>query len=332
MLMVMWLAFSKTGIAGGGVLNSAVGMVHQSGSRGSALQGHPERGNGEIVFQRAIQRPADHTAGEGVQYDRQVNELHFQSDVSDVRHPELIQAGEFHIACQIRIHGTAVIGIRRCHHELPPAQTEQIVFAHDPVDPVMSHCPASPVQFGRDARAPIAGEFQRDPLDRVPQIDVGISGGRRGAEPIESGPAHLPEQAHLPDAHDCFLLDLVSDFFADCGFPVTACRIRRSSMRRKQFFKKSISSVCWPIFRSSCAFSFSSHRRLPAPGNEFPGASRNSCRQRCNKLGFTSNARATSATEEPDSSRCTAASFISRVNFLRDNPMSQNLHSMIFDS
>ena len=40
-------------------------------------------------------------------------------------------------------------------------------------------------------------------------------------------------------------------------------------------------------------------------------------------LGFTSNARAASPIEIPDSNRFTAASLNSFVNCLRDNPMTQ---------
>jgi hypothetical protein len=44
-----------------------------------------------------------------------------------------------------------------------------------------------------------------------------------------------------------FFLDLP----VDRGFPVNACSIRCSSMRCKHPFKKTISTVCWPILRSS---------------------------------------------------------------------------------
>jgi len=57
---------------------------------------------------------------------------------------------------------------------------------------------------------------------------------------------------------------------------VKACSCRCSSMRGKHPFKKSISNVCWPILRSSCATRPSSQRRLPGPGNTLPGPSRNS--------------------------------------------------------
>jgi len=62
---------------------------------------------------------------------------------------------------------------------------------------------------------------------------------------------------------------------------------------------------------------------LPLPGNTLPGPWRNSRRQRCSTLAFTSNARATSPMETPCSSRRTAASLNSLVNILLDNPMTQ---------
>ena len=95
-------------------------------------------------------------------------------------------------------------------------------------------------------------------------------------------------------------------------------------MRCKHPFKKSISSVCWPIFRSNSAIRPSAQRRCPWPGKTLPGPCRNSRRQRCSTLGLTSNPRATSVIETPASSRRTAANLNSRVNCLRDNPMTQS--------
>jgi hypothetical protein len=46
-------------------------------------------------------------------------------------------------------------------------------------------------------------------------------------------------------------------------------------------------------------------------------------RQRCNTLGFTSNARAASVIDTPCSSRRPAANLNSFVSCLRDNPMTQ---------
>jgi hypothetical protein len=49
----------------------------------------------------------------------------------------------------------------------------------------------------------------------------------------------------------------------DRGFPVRACNIRCSSMCCKHPFKKSISSACWPTFRSSSAIRPSDQRGFP---------------------------------------------------------------------
>ena len=68
---------------------------------------------------------------------------------------------------------------------------------------------------------------------------------------------------------------------------------------------------------------FSSARLRPGPLNAWDPNWRNSRRQRYSSLGFTSVARATSATDAPISSRRTAASLNSRVNFRRDRPITQ---------
>jgi len=115
----------------------------------------------------------------------------------------------------------------------------------------------------------------------------------------------------------------VRDFPVDCGFPGNACSIRCSSMRCKHPFKKSISSVCWPIFRSNSVIRPSDQRRCPLPGKTLPGPCQNSRRQRCSTLGLTSKPRANSVIETPGSSRRTAANLNSLVNCLRDNPMTQ---------
>ena len=118
-------------------------------------------------------------------------------------------------------------------------------------------------------------------------------------EAVEAGPAH-PAQLHHPlDRQSPVRLHFFFDLPVDRGFPVSACSIRCSSMRCKHPFKKSISSACWPTFRSSSATRPSDQRCFPLPGNALPGPWRNSRRQRCSTFGFTSNARATSADRYP---------------------------------
>ena len=53
---------------------------------------------------------------------------------------------QHHLARQVRIHRQIVIGIGG-HHELPFAQAQQIVLAHDPLDPFVVHLPAAALQL-----------------------------------------------------------------------------------------------------------------------------------------------------------------------------------------
>src|SRR4051794_4787381 len=113
-------------------------------------------------------------------------------------------------------------------------------------------------------------------------------------EPVETGPADPAQFHHALNCQSTVELHFFFDLLVDGGFPVNACSIRCSSTRCKHPFKKSISSACWPILRSSSAILPSDHRCVPLPGKAFPGPCRNSRRQRCRTLGLTSNARAAS--------------------------------------
>ena len=107
------------------------------------------------------------------------------------------------------------------------------------------------------------------------------------------------------------------EYFA-VTFLLGPCGRRRFSSQRLQHplfldalqapLQKIDFSACWPILRSNSAIRPSDQRCFPLPGNTLPGPCRNSRRQRCSTLAFTSNARATSPMETPCSSRRTAAS------------------------
>src|ERR1700736_5466266 len=207
--------------------------------------------------------------------------------------------------------------------ELPPAHAQQVVLAHEPVDAFCVHLPAAPAQFLGYPRAPVAGPFQADLLNRVSQIHVAIRVRLGVVETVEAGPGNPAQLYHAFHRQYASSLHFFLDPLVDGGFPVKACSIRCSSMRCKHPFKKSISSACWPTFRSNSAIRPSDQRGLPWPGNTFPGPCRTPPRPRCSTFGFTSNARAASVIETPCSSRRTAASLNSFVNCLRDNPMTQ---------
>lgn len=118
-------------------------------------------------------------------------------------------------------------------------------------------------------------------------------------EPIEAGPVAPAQFHHSFDCQSPAGLHLFPDLPVDRVFPGSACSIRYSSMRSEHPCKKSISRACRPTLRSNSAIRPSGQRGLPLPGRTFPGPWRNSLRQRCNTLGFTSHARGASLIDSP---------------------------------
>jgi hypothetical protein len=156
-----------------------------------------------------------------------------------------------------------VIGIGG-HHELPFPQAKQVIFPHDPAHALVVHLPSTPLQLEGDPRPAVAGEFQSNPLDLVPQIQIPVRIVCLWREAVEARPADVAEFAHPQDRHRDTFLDLVLDVLAGRAFPLNACSIRwfpvyrlqfalqtSSSMRCKHPFKKPTSTVCCPTLRSS---------------------------------------------------------------------------------
>jgi hypothetical protein len=123
-----------------------------------------------------------------IQNNGQVHKLGLEPDVSDVGHPELVGAPRLHLCRQIRIHRPAMVRIGG-HDKLSPAQAQQVVFAHDPVDPLVVGLPAAPFQFRRDPPATVGRPLERDLLDRIPQFHVLVRYFRTAAVPVEARPA-----------------------------------------------------------------------------------------------------------------------------------------------
>src|SRR5271170_2454511 len=127
--------------------------------------------------------------------------------------------------------------------------------------------PALALEFGGDAWPSISREAQGDPLNHVAQL--GIAHSRRGfqIEAIVRGAAHACQCRQLNRRQRATPFPFLPDFPAEGGLAVSACDLRRSSICRKQPFKKSISMACWPILRSNSATCVSSARRRPSPEN-----------------------------------------------------------------
>jgi hypothetical protein len=96
------------------------------------LDCHAECGDRQVVFQRAIQRPTDHPPRKYVQHGRQEYQLHFQSNVGEVRHPQLIQPCQRHLA-NARVSGIGVGGEgRRRHPQKGGSRTNKVQLRKSP--------------------------------------------------------------------------------------------------------------------------------------------------------------------------------------------------------
>jgi hypothetical protein len=106
----------------------------------------------------SLQRPADHPARVSVEDHGQKDELLTQADVGDVRHPQLIHAGQYCLASQVWIELLSVIGIGG-RHELPLPHAQQVIFAHEPVDPLGVYGPTAATQCLRDPATAVPRPF-----------------------------------------------------------------------------------------------------------------------------------------------------------------------------
>jgi hypothetical protein len=58
---------------------------------------------------------------------RQEDEFLLQPDVGDIGHPQLVHSRQRHLSRQIRVDFAAMVGVGG-HHELPFAETQQVIF------------------------------------------------------------------------------------------------------------------------------------------------------------------------------------------------------------
>src|SRR5690348_18014974 len=158
----------------GSILHAAVGVMRQSFPRLSRSQCHHERRDRQVVFQVTVQSPTNHPSRESVEYYRQVNELCLQTNVRDVRDPELISLRHVHVRGQVRIDAETVIRVRRDYTELSAPEAKQIVLFENPSHATVADLPSPPVEFSRNPRASVRRVLQCDALDFVAQINVSV--------------------------------------------------------------------------------------------------------------------------------------------------------------
>ncbi len=149
------------------------------------------------------------------------------------------------------------------------ASCSTLSIQHDPMDVLVVHLPSAAFQLGSNPSPPVGGHVQGDFLNLIPQIHVAIFGYRFIPAPVRARPAYAGCLAHADDRHGRFPVSFFGKLLVDGAVPMSVCSIRASSIRCKRRFKKSISRVCWPIFRPSSAtrpLRPSASRVLETPG------------------------------------------------------------------
>jgi hypothetical protein len=151
-------------------------MMHDARRRLSFCERLLQRRDRQARRQGSLQFPADHLARERIQDHGQKHPLAMQPNVSDVSHPKLVDASQFHPTGQVEIHLQVVIGIRG-DPERPWLHGQQVVLTHQPRNAFMVHQHSAPPKLFANTPVSIAPlVLGKDLLNRRPDFHVFFAG------------------------------------------------------------------------------------------------------------------------------------------------------------
>src|SRR5438128_2125065 len=141
--------------------------------------------------------------------------------------------------------------VRRGRHERAPAQTQQVVGAHQPQDPLAIHGPALAAQEGVETTIAVVTVTDREALKHITQLGLLAPGSHAPPVPVIARAADPRERAHPFDGEGALRGHHRVDERED-ALPPRAPLGRGGSLTcRKASLKKSSSTACWPTLRSS---------------------------------------------------------------------------------
>jgi len=192
------------------------------------------------------ERPADRFAREGVEDDRQIDEVLRQPDIGDVGDPYLVEAGRSKPAGQIRHDGKAVAAVGGAGDERSGAQAEQVVGAHQPEHPFGVDDQSLASQLLGDAPIAVMAVGERDALDQIAQIR--LLARRQAGTPtaIVAGARHVGQTAQPAHVGVVFekALRLGGDHLFDDRVEAGAPPLRLVASHSRKASRKKCRSAC----------------------------------------------------------------------------------------
>src|SRR5215469_12990601 len=179
-----------------------------------------------------------------------------------------------------------MLGVGR-ENKFSAAQTQQVVHAHQPQNPLVIYHPSSPQQFAMQASIAVSRPLQRDLLHLATQVHVGFLAWPAQPETVISRPAHARDLTQ--PLHCCLRFRGFADLPVEPVLPLATKGCGCSLKRRKAFFKKSFSIVSCPIFRSNWAIISASPLGcgcVPIPGKASSPFARHSPFQANSRFGL----------------------------------------------
>src|SRR5262249_31566356 len=146
-------------------------------------------------LQASPQRPSHHATRISIQHDSQINELLFQTDISKVRHPELIEISDFKAFCKIRMDSKAMTGLGR-HDESPTPNRHQIVDPHQASNLFGADDEPLPLQQRRDSTIAIVAVRQSGALNRIANRHLSRGRFLLLPTPLKASPAYACQLTH----------------------------------------------------------------------------------------------------------------------------------------
>src|SRR5215213_3609003 len=108
-------------------------MVNAAPRRFAGLNCRPQCGNDEPGIHRPTDRVADHSPGPGIEDHRQINEARSNSNIRDVRDPELVHSIDLQFPGKVRKDRIVVIAVGRRNITPTPSWLE-VMLAHEPAN------------------------------------------------------------------------------------------------------------------------------------------------------------------------------------------------------